>query len=143
MPPLPMLVIMDIITEDKMNNRFEKYKLYLGENESIININEDALDLANEAFELFKSLFNYDYGSIDEDENLISIHTGGFSENEELISELKETGWWIKNHEITAAGGHYYFNTDFMDGYKSWDIRAVGENSNVWERRTELWIKEC
>ena len=85
-------------------------------------------DLADEAFELFKDLFSYDYGSIDEDENLISIHTGGFSENEELISELKETGWWIKNYEITAAGGHYYFNTDFMDGIKSWDIRAVGEN---------------
>ena len=113
-----------------MDKRFGKYKLYTKENGKIIKVNDHVLDLADEAFELFKDLYNYDYGSINEDENLISIHTGGLSENEELISELKETGWWIKNHEITAAGGHYYFNTDFMDGYKSWDIRAVGENSN-------------
>lgn len=66
-------------------------------------------------------MYDTNYGSIEEDENLISIHTGGWSDNEELIREFKETGWWFKNHEITARGGHYYFNTDFCAD-KEWKI---------------------
>lgn len=103
-----------------MENRFEKYLMYEKEN-GIINVKPDSLKLADEAFLLFKSLYDINYGSIDEDENLISIHTGGWSDNEQLISEFKETGWWFMNHEITAKGGHYYFNTDFYAD-KEWQI---------------------
>ena len=104
-----------------MKNRFEKYLLYKRKNRKIINVNPKAFELADEAFELFKSLYNIHYGDIDEDENLVSIHTGGWSENEELIYEFKETGWWFRHHKITAAGGHYYFDKDFYSN-KKWKI---------------------
>lgn len=104
-----------------MDNRFEKYLMYETQDGKIVNVNPKAFELAEEAFLLFKSMYDTNYGSIDEDENLISIHTGGWSDNEELIREFKETGWWFKYHKITAKGGHYYFNTDFYAD-KDWII---------------------
>lgn len=106
-----------------MENRFDKYILYVKENGKIVSANPNAINLANEAFLLFKELYDTHYGSIHEDENLISIHTGGWSENEALIYEFKKTGWWFKYHEITEKGGHYYFNTDFH-AKKKWKIEA-------------------
>lgn len=106
-----------------MKNIFDKYLMYEKEDGKIVNVKPNALKLADEAFLLFKSMYNTNYGSIDEDENLISIHTGGWSDNEELIREFKETGWWFMNHKITAKGGHYYFNTDFYAD-KEWQIIA-------------------
>ena len=106
-----------------MENRFDKYILYLKENEEIVGVNHNAFKFADEAFSLFKELYNTDYGSIKEDENLISIHTGGWSENEDLIYEFKQTGWWFKHHKITAVGGHYFFNTD-VHASKEWIIKA-------------------
>jgi len=104
-----------------MKNTFKKYLMYKKENGKIIDVNKNAFKLANEAFLLFKSLYNTTYGSIEEDDNLISIHSGGWSDNEELIYEFMQTGWWFKNHKITAIGGHYYFNTDFYAD-KEWII---------------------
>jgi len=104
-----------------MENRFKKYLMYEKQNGKIININEDSFELVDEAFLLFKDLYNTNYGSIEEDDNLISIHTGGWSENEQLIRVFKKTGWWFKNHQITASGGHYYFNTNkYLN--KDWNI---------------------
>lgn len=93
-----------------MKNRFEKYNLFKGE-----------LNLKTESFELFKSLFDNNYGLIEEDDNLISIHTGGWSDNEDLINEFKETIWWRSNHKITEKGGHYFFDTDTHKD-KKWKI---------------------
>ena len=104
-----------------MENRFEKYLLYEKENGKVIEVNPNTFKLANEAFLLFKSLFDANYGTINEDENLISIHTGGWSENEELIEEFSQTGWWFKYHKITKIGGHYYFDTDFH-AEKKWIV---------------------
>ena len=100
--------------------------MYEKNNGRIVNVNPNAFSLANEAFELFKNLYDTNYGSIHEDENLISIHSGGWSDNEQLIREFKETGWWFRYHRITSAGGHYYFNTDYS-GKKDWKI-VVKEN---------------
>ena len=100
---------------------FEKYLMYVKKNGKIVSVNRDAFELANEAFELFKSMYNTQYGSIEEDDNLISIHTGGWSNNEELIREFQDTAWWVKYHRITASGGHYYFNTDIYAG-KDWAV---------------------
>jgi hypothetical protein len=108
-----------------MINRFEKYIMYKKENGKITSMNPKAFELAGEAFLLFKSLYNTHYGSITEDDNLISVHTGGWSDNEQLISEFKETAWWFNYHEITTRGGHYYFNTDFYAD-KDWKIMAGG-----------------
>lgn len=100
---------------------FEKYYQYKLDNGKIGGFNPEAFDLAEESFELFKSLYDTQYGSIEEDENLVSIHTGGWSDNEELIEELRRTSWWFKFHQITICGGHYYFDTDFH-GKKEWQI---------------------
>ncbi len=95
---------------------FEKY-YFIKDKE----LNISSYDLADEAFVLFKELYNTHYGSICEEENLISIHTGGWSENEVLIEELKQTLFWGKYHRISETGGHYYFDID-RDSYKKWII---------------------
>ena len=105
-----------------MENKFEKYYLYKRINGKIVDANPDALNLKDEAFDLFKELFDTNYGSMYEDENLIEIHTGGWSENEYLIEEFCQTSWWFLHHEITATGGHYYFDTG--NGNKEWTIKA-------------------
>lgn len=106
-----------------MDNRFEKYLMYKRENGKIVSVNQKTFELADEAFLLFKELFDCNYGSINEDENLISIHTGGWSENECLIDEFEQTGWWFRYHQISANGGNYYFNTDIFSE-KEWEIVA-------------------
>jgi hypothetical protein len=102
-------------------NPFQEYLMYEKENGKIVSVNIQAVQDADEAFELLKELYNHEYGSIEEDENLVSIHTGGWSDNEVLIEEFKETAWWFRYHQITAAGGHYYFNTDIYAD-KEWEI---------------------
>lgn len=107
-----------------MTNRFNKYLKYLRTKDGqIIDVNKDAFkpELIKESFLLFKELYNTHYGSINEDKNLISIHTGGWSENESLISEFKETVWWNIYYKITSTGGHYYFNLDNL-GDKEWRV---------------------
>ena len=99
---------------------FKEYELYITENGKM-SVNTNAIKSGNEAFELFKELYDTHYGTIEEDENLISIHTGGWSENEHLISMFKNTGWWHKYIKIEASGGHYFFNTD-IHGEKEWKI---------------------
>lgn len=106
-----------------MENRFDKYILYVKENGKIVGVNPNAIEFADESFLLFKEMYDTAYGSINEDENLISIHTGGWSENESLIYEFEQTGWWFKYHKITAKGGHYFFNTD-IHADKEWRIEA-------------------
>ena len=75
-----------------MESRFKKYELYVRENGKIVDASYTAMELADEAFLLFKSLYDTNYGTIDENDNLVAIHTGGWSENEELIEEFKESG---------------------------------------------------
>lgn len=112
-----------------METIFDKYKLYIRENCKIIDVNHSAIKLADEAFELFKSMFNHEYGSIEEDENLVEIHTGVWYENEELIDEFKETAWWYNYHKITTVGGHYYFNKD-IHAIKEWKIVKYSHDTN-------------
>ena len=71
-----------------------------------------------EAFEVFCEEYNTHYGDVEIDDNLITIHTGGWSDNEYLISVLKETSFWWKNHCIISPGGHYYIDTDRMNSNK-------------------------
>lgn len=109
-----------------MTSPFEKYNFYKRNKKGqITGINEISFEKADEAFELFKELFDCNYGSIYEDDNLIEIHTGGWSENEALIEQLKQTIWWLRNHKITKSGGHYYFDTDFHSDRK-WVITKEG-----------------
>jgi hypothetical protein len=106
-----------------MKNRFEEYLMFVKDNGKIVEVNMEAQNNIDEAFELFKSLFDNIFGSIVENDNLISIHSGGWSDNEDLINEFKETAWWWRYHNITATGGHYYFNTDHSSD-KEWIVSA-------------------
>lgn len=104
---------------------FLKYEMYSFDSDgNIIDLKVNPDYIADEAFELLKDLYDLNYGSIKENENLISIHTGGWSENEYLISEFKKTVFWIRYHKITAAGGHYYFNTD-IHSENEWIITTL------------------
>ena len=95
---------------------FEPYVLdYSKDKKDLISV----MNKGNEALELLKEVYNNHYGSIEEDENLISIHTGGWSENEEIISEFKRTAWWFINYYGETIGGHYFFNTKKFNG-KQW-----------------------
>lgn len=115
-----------------MENIFEKYVLRKIENGKV-TLSKDAYLLADEAFELFKSLYNTNYGSIEEDGNLIEIHTGGWSENEDLIEQFKETYWWKRNFRIKTTGGRYYFDTNVYS-QNQWEITkscSVLNNNNT------------
>lgn len=105
-----------------MENIFKKYtplSMFLT-NTSV----EEVLKLLNESFELFKSKFNNHYGSIVEEDNLITISSGGWSDNEELISQFKSTFWWLSYFRVHATGGHYFFDTnrDFIKNTKKWTV---------------------
>jgi len=104
-----------------MKNRFRKYLMYKWKNGKIVGFNQKKFGSVDETFLLFKELFNHNYGSIEEDENLISIHSGGWSDNEDLIEEFQHTAWWFRFHKITAVGGHYFFDTDIY-AHKKWQI---------------------
>jgi hypothetical protein len=71
----------------------------------------DAFKHANEAFEWFKENYHHRYGTIREHDGLVEIHTGGWSENETLVEELKKTAWWLLHFRAMTTGGHYYFDT--------------------------------
>ena len=78
-----------------------------------------AFELANEAFEFFKANFVHHYGSIEEEDGRVQIHTGGWSENEYLVEKLKKTAWWMMYFTAMRTGGHYYFDTT---GQSRWQV---------------------
>lgn len=119
-----------------MKNRFKKYLMY----DEDKNVNSLAFESAQEAFSLFKELYDTHYGSIKENGNLISIHTGGWSENEILIHEFKDTAFWWRFHQITAKGGHYYFNTD-SHANMEWNIIGGIDGQVIMSSDTEQWNK--
>ena len=82
---------------------------------------ETAVENQNDAFGLLADHFNEEYGTIDIDDNLIQISTGGWSDNQYLISCFKKTFWFKQNLFATIVGGHYFFNTD-RHAEKEWDI---------------------
>ncbi len=40
----------------------------------------------------------------------LALHTGGWSENEEIIMALQNTTFWAICWEKSERGGHYYFS---------------------------------
>lgn len=58
-----------------------------------------------------KSIWTYD-DAIHEEDGLLEIHTLGWSGNEEIICELKETAFWMMRFQAQQTGGHYYFRVE-------------------------------
>ena len=102
-------------------NIFEQYYFFNRKDGKITGVNAHTVLSLQECFSLFESLYNHAYGSIEKDNGLISIHSGGWSENETLIEELKKTTWWKFYHQITVTGGHYFFNIN-NKGEKYWKV---------------------
>lgn len=110
--------------EPDYDEMFKPYSLDLkfnGPEEEFKEKVKFVIDNANDAFNLLQSVYDVTYGSIYVNENLVSIHTGGWSENESIIYEFKKTFWWTSNFKIKAAGGHYFFDTT-RKGPKEWKI---------------------
>ncbi len=40
----------------------------------------------------------------------LTLHTGGWSGNEDIIDALKGTMFWYFHWQISRRGGHYWFN---------------------------------
>jgi len=97
-------------------NKLEDYILDF--QNDLEEVTEFKFNKETEAFEVFCEEFDNNYGSIEIDDNLITIHTGGWSENEYLVSVFMETSFWYKNHIITSPGGHYYIDTDRLNSDK-------------------------
>lgn len=79
--------------------------------ETTVELFENYMD----AFYAFEAEYNNHYGSVKINDNLIEIHTGGWSENESLVNDLKSTAFWKRVHKIVADGGHYYLDLDRYD----------------------------
>ena len=74
----------------------------------------DGGEMTNEWVEFFdfKRKYHHDYGSIKIDRNLISISTGGWSDNEDLLDEFKKSFFYLLYFSHMSTGGHFYLDTD-------------------------------
>ena len=43
------------------------------------------------------------------DGDILELHTGGWSGNEDIIQALENTMFWLLFWKATTRGGHYYF----------------------------------
>jgi len=73
-----------------------------------------------------KSIWHYDNFFVDNGKDGFELHTGGWSGNEDIISELRKTMFWIFFWQRTERGGHYFF-----------DYRAVGSYVVVWSKKVD------
>lgn len=49
-------------------------------------------------------------GDVEKDVDILELHTGGWSGNEEIIGELQQTFFWMFYWQCSIRGGHYYFH---------------------------------
>ena len=69
----------------------------------------------NELIDYIKSIWTYK-DAIEYENGLLEIHTYGWSGNEDIIHELKNTDMWLLKFRCERTGGHYYFKvTDDND----------------------------
>jgi len=66
-----------------------------------------------------KGSWNSDYGSIiikGKKVLRVELHTGGWSENEEVIGALQHSMFWVFYWAKSVRGGHYYFRIRLTRG---------------------------
>lgn len=72
--------------------------------------NADVLKLSFQGMiGLILDCWNTDYGKIDFDEKSLTLITGGWSDNEEIISVLQNTLFWTFYWQQSERGGKYIF----------------------------------
>lgn len=76
--------------------------------------------LYDELIEYVKSIWCYD-DTIQYEDGLLEMHTIGWSGNEVIIDELRETDLWMFKFSAQTAGGHYYFKIN-KDSEHDWHI---------------------
>jgi hypothetical protein len=65
---------------------------------------------ASEWFSFIESLWNRDYGRIDYDEDHIILITGGWSDNEAIISAMRDNAaLWSRTWYSSTRGGRWEF----------------------------------
>ena len=65
------------------------------------NQHKELIDLLREMWH-YKDLIIFENGKLE-------LHTGGFSNNEEIIEELRQTMFWEFFWQRSDRGGHHYF----------------------------------
>lgn len=76
-----------------------KFGAYFGDKEKT----QELLDFITE-------LWWYPDMGVDVEGDKIELHTLGWSGNEDIIRELKNSSLWLMHWRKTYAGGHYYFD---------------------------------
>lgn len=69
---------------------------------------------------ILEEYWEYSYGSMEYDESLLKIATGGWSYNEFIVSILKRTIFWSAYWKASTQGGTYYF--DVKGGNLEWGV---------------------
>ena len=74
--------------------------------------------LHDELIEYIQSIWCYN-DAIEYKDGLLEIHTYGWSGNESIIEELKNTDLWMFKFRAQQSGGHYFFKID-NDAEQDW-----------------------
>lgn len=67
-------------------------------------------DKTQELIDFITQLWWYGDMGITVEDNKIELHTLGWSGNEDIVRELKNSSLWLMHWRKTYAGGHYYFD---------------------------------
>ena len=76
-----------------------KFGAYFGDKEKV-----------QELLDFITQLWWYPDMGVEIDSDKIELHTLGWSGNEDIIRELKNSSLWLIHWRKTFAGGHYYFD---------------------------------
>jgi hypothetical protein len=79
--------------------------------------NTDYTDL----LDYIKGLWTYGSDAYNEEDGMFELHTCGWSGNESIIEELKNTSFWLIKFRAYSVGGHYYFRLNRDCGY-DWGV---------------------
>ena len=79
-------------------------------------------DKYEELIEYISSIWTYNDAIVYEN-GLLEIHTYGWSGNEDIIEELKNTDMWLMKHRATQSGGHFYFKINSDSELDWWIVK--------------------
>lgn len=80
-----------------------------------------------ELLDFLKELWWYSDMGIEIENNKIELHTLGWSGNEDIVRELKNSSLWLMHWRKTHTGGHYYFNLERDEEKFTYDEDAYND----------------